>query len=143
VATDVAPPPLPGGRSIAPPPPPTGGGSWRKLSDERKADIALATKPDSKNPLFQAGIDAARKRQGLADATAPGGGKAEPAKSAEMLEAEQTGSIAAAVIGGLGVIGTGVAIARGGAWWLSLLLLPAAGAAYFLTRTKIAPRSTP
>jgi len=134
-----APPPLGGGgggRSVAP----SGGGSWRTLSPERAADIALAT-TEKTGGFRDAQIDAARKRQGVTKATAPGGGEPERALSSQMLTQKRTGDIAAIVLGGAGVVGSGIAIARGGAWWLSLLLLPAAGAAYYFSRPKVAPVS--
>jgi hypothetical protein len=109
----------------------TGGGTWRNKTPEEQARFdALIKQSKSGNQLLAA---AAKQALHLTEATAPGGGKAEAAKPAEAIEAEQQrhGNVAAIALAGAGVIGTGIAIARGGAWWLSLLLFAAAGGAYY------------
>lgn len=132
MATLVAPDPgkgsvgAPPARSVAPT---GGGGSWRPLSEERKADLELAHSSFGKTS--EAG-KAARERQGVRDVPA-GTTRALPT---EAIDQQQIGNTLSLALAGAGVVGTGIALARGGAWWLSLLLLPAAGVAFYLTRYK-------
>lgn len=111
--------------------PAAGGGRWRPLAPEKKTALDRVTDGTvtlaDRAAAAAAGVgipdaDATRSRSGL---------KAIPIEAAQLATG---GKVAAAVLGGLGVLGCGVAAARGGAWWLSLLLLPAAGATWWFTR---------
>jgi hypothetical protein len=135
----LAPPPPPlggGGRTLTTP---AGGGKWVGRTPERETQLATDIKLAQKGTWVGA---AAEERLGLTEAKAPNGGATTRAQPQEALDRAKGGGIAAVVLGGAGVVGTGIAFARGGAWWLSLLLLPAAGAAYYLTRVKEVPVAT-